>query len=264
MFVTRIRAAAAAACLFAATATAAPIPAEPKPAAGAAATAKKALAEVADFAFDQRSLTDLVAFVKEKAKVDVVLDTNHLMQSGMDPNQTNVTVNMKGAKLRDGLRTALAPMNLKFGVVGGAIHITTEDALINKQMRQRVSVDGDGKTLTAVVAALVAESGANIVIDPRQAKKAADAVVGLALDEVALETAVRLSAEVAGLRAVRMGNVLFVTSDERAKAIREDADGPTQPGGASPVFPTEPGAGGGAVGGVVPQPAPLPAPPEKN
>ena len=271
MFLTRFRSALAAAALVASssasTAVAAPIPADAKAPEGTAAKAKKALNEVADFAFDQRSLSDLIAFVKEKGKVEVVLDTNHLIQMGMDPNQTNVTVNLKGVKLRDGLRAALAPMNLKFGVVGSAVHVTTEDALITKQMRQRVALDGDGKPLATILAALAADTGANIVVDPRQAKKAADTAVSLALDEVTLETAVRLTAEVAGLRAVRMGNVLFVTSEERGKALREDADGPTQPGGVNPVFPIEPGAGGGiGIGGadgpaVQPVPLPAPAPP---
>lgn len=266
MFLTRFRSTLAAAALVApaivSTAVAAPIPAETKAPDGTAAKAKKALNEVADFAFDQRSLTDLITFVKEKGKIEVVLDSNHLLQMGMDPNQTNVTVNMKGAKLRDGLRAALAPMNLKFGVVGNVVHVTTEDALITKQMRQRVTLDGDGKPLATILASLAAESGANIVIDPRQSKKAADTAVSLALDEVTLETAVRLSAEVAGLRVVRMGNVLFVTSEERGKALREDADGPTQPGGVNPVFPVDPGQPGIGIGGVQPFPAPAPeAPP---
>jgi hypothetical protein len=268
MFLTRFRSAVMAAALVASAgspAVAAPIPAETKAPEGSAAKTKKALNEVADFAIDQRSLSDLITFVKEKGKVEVVLDTNHLIQMGMDPNQTNVTVNLKGAKLRDGLRAALAPMNLKFGVVGNAVHVTTEDALITKQMRQRVTLDGEGKPLASVLAALAADTGANIVVDPRQAKKAADTAVSLALDEVTLETAVRLTAEVAGLRAVRMGNVLFVTSEERGKALREDADGPTQPGGVNPVFPIEPGAGGGiGIGGAegpAVQPVPAPAPP---
>ena len=39
----------------------------------------------------------------------------------------------------------------------------------------------------------------------------------------------RLLAEVADLGAVRMSNVLFVTTAERAEKLRPSSDGPTQP-----------------------------------
>ncbi len=257
MFLPRFRLAAVATMILATSAIGAPIPGETKPAEGQANKAKKALTVVADFSFEQQSLADLITFVKEKGKVDVVLDANHLLQMGMDPTQTTVTVQMKGAKLRDGLRAALAPLNLKFGVVGGKIYVTTEEALISKQMRQRVTLESDGRSLASVLAGLAAETGANIVLDPRQAKKNGETPVTLNLDEVTLETAVRLAAEVGGLRAVRMGNVLFVTSDERAKVLRQDADGPTPAGNVTPFFPVDPiqppiGIGGAAGGGVAP------------
>ena len=58
--------------------------------------------------------------------------------------------------------------------------------------------------------------------------------VTLKLDDVPLETAVRLAAEVGGLRVVRMNNVLFITSDARADKLRTDAEMlvPASPGGA--------------------------------
>jgi hypothetical protein len=49
---------------------------------------------------------------------------------------------------------------------------------------------------------------------------------------------------VADLSAVRMSNVLFVTTAERAEKLRPSADSPTQPAGGA-VFPFP--NGGGAV-----------------
>src|SRR5438309_2064829 len=81
----------------------------------------------------------------------------------------------------------------------------------------------------------------NVVVDPRLKDKA-DAKVTLKLDDVPLETAVRLLAEVAELRAVRMNNVLFVTTPERAEKLRPDADGPVPASPVNPPFLGGPGA----------------------
>ena len=88
-----------------------------------------------------------------------------------------------------------------------------------------------------------------------------------------LETAIRLLAEVADLRAVRSSNVLFVTSHDKVKEQGLTDDGPTNPSPLSPFFPMmgggfnpPPGVIGGGIfvpGGVAPpaiDPAPLPDP----
>lgn len=249
---------------FATAVGAAPLPATATAPAegGPAARVKKALAETADFSFDQQSLSDVIQFVKEKAKVDVQLDQQHLMNFGIDPAQPTVTLHLKGAKIRDGLKAALAPYNLRYGVVGNTVVVSTEDGVIARQLRQRVSVDVDAKPIATVLAGLAADTGANLVLDPRIAKKA-EATVTLNLDDVPLETAVRLAAEVAGLRAVRMNNVLFVTDHERAKVLRQDADGPIPaetPNGPIPID----GGGGIGVPGAPPVVVPAPAAPAED
>ncbi len=244
--------------LFVATPiAAAPIPGA-KPEETPATKARKALDGAADFRVDG-SLADLARFVKERFKVHVTIDQNALAMTGMQPDMAPVQVNLKGARLRDGLKAALAPLNLRFGVVNDGLFVSTEEGLLHRQMRQIVDLDGGDRPLTAVLQGLAEQTGANVVLDPRIAKKGGDATVPLRLDDVPLETAVRLAAEVAGFRAVRMNNVLFVTSEERAKVLREDADGPTP---TLPNFPFGPGLFGGigAGGAVVDVPA-LPPPP---
>jgi len=109
---------------------------------------------------------------------------------------------------------------------------------------------------------LAADTGANLVLDPRL-KDRASAPVTLKLEDVPLETTVRLLAEVADLRAVRMSNVLFVTTPERAEKLRPDADGPVPATGATPFFndhhPRP--APFGVFGGIVPVAPPLQAVP---
>src|SRR5262245_33990588 len=208
-------------------------PGEKEP--GPAAKAKTALDQVGNFAVENKSLPDALAYLKLRGKVDFKLDSGALAMMGMDPNQTTVTFAVREAKLRDALAQALAPFHLHYGVVGGQVVISSEEAVTTKQLRQRVSIAPG--SIAAIVKQLADETGANVVLDPRQKKFAAEAQSDLELTDVPLETAIRLASEVAGMKAVRMGNVLFVTSEARGEKLRADADGPTQPAMPNPFFP---------------------------
>lgn len=237
------------AAVAAVTLTGAPRPAaDPAPAAEALAAARLALDATGPFVYENQPLAAVVADLKERAKLAVILDPA-LPQSGIDPNGTMVTVNLKSGKLRDGLRAALGPIGLQFGLIREGLFISTEEGVISRQMRQRVSIDHAGTPFAAAAKQLAAETGANVVVDPRL-KDLANAPATLKLDDVTLETAVRLLAEVADLKAVRMGNVLFVTTVARAKDLRPDADGPTPAHSPNPVF-------GGIGGNPIPVEPPV-------
>jgi hypothetical protein len=247
---------------------AAPAPANPAKAENPLVAARKALNEVGDMNYQGRSLNDVINDIKEKTKVPVILD-NSVYNFGLDPNQPTVNVNLKQVKLKDGLAKVLAPYNLKFGLTKDGLYISTEDGVTTRQLRQRVSLDCDGTEFAAAIKELASETGANIVVDPRLKDKA-KAAVTLKLDDVPLETAVRLMAEVSDLRAVRSSNVLFVTLPEKAKDFRDD--GPTTPGQINPFFPNVPvpgviggfGGFGGAVFPVNPPPVAVPDMPAQD
>ncbi|AMV27917.1 hypothetical protein VT84_26170 [Gemmata sp. SH-PL17] len=225
---------------------AAPTPAAPAKTTSPMDAARKALDEVGDMNYQGKSLNEVIGDLKDRAKIGVTIDPA-VYQFGLDPNQPTVTVTLKQVKLKDGLQQALAPFNLKCGLTRDGLYISTEEGLITKQFRQRVNVNCDGIAFGTAVKQLSADCGANIVIDPRLKDKA-NAAVTLKLDDVPLETAIRLMAEVADLGTVRMSNVLFVTTTERADKLRPNADGPTQPAPGNPVFPFP-------AGGPVPLPA---------
>lgn len=222
----------------------------------AAAKIRAALDGTGDVVLEDKSLVDLAEYFKGKLKADVRFDAQALMASGFDPNSPTITVKLRGGKVRDGLKAALAPANLHYGIVGGALVIGHEADVIGRQMRQRVSVDGEATTLSAVLKSLADESGANVTVDPRIAEKSANAPVKLKLDDVPLETAVRLTAEVADFAVVRMNNVLFVTSEERAAKLAAVSDLPTPAAVApAPAFPFGPPPAVAGFGGIA-RPAP--------
>ncbi len=104
-----------------------------------------------------------------------------------------------------------------------------------RQMRQRVNVDLNRVELARALRQLARDTATNVIVDTR-AEKDAQAQVTMQLEDVPLETAVRLLSEMAGLKPVRVGNVLFVTKKETANELRNDPDlvQPNQPGQPQP------------------------------
>jgi hypothetical protein len=221
-------------------------------------SARKALDEVGDMTYEAKTLNEVIEDLKAKTKIPVVLDSQ-IFNFGLDPNQPVVNVRLKQVKLKDGLKAALAPFNLKYGLTPEGLFISSEEGVITKQLRQRVSLDCDGTEFAATIKQLANDTGANVVVDPRLGEAAKKAVT-LKLDDVPLETAVRLLAEVADLRAVRSSNVLFITTVDKARDFRDD--GPTNPSPLNPFFPGVIGGPGIGIGGGVAFPGgPVPVPP---
>jgi len=213
-----------------------------------------------------KSIKEVLDILREECSIEFVLDAGPLAQLGIDTTSPLCKFDVKDGTVADVLKASLAPFNLKSGTIEGGVIVSTEDGVIQKQLRQRVSFDAKGEPLGELLTTWANKTGANLVADPRQ-KDLERAGVTLKLDDVPLETAVRLAAEVAGYGVVRMNSVLFVTSEERASKLRPDADKPTQPSAPTPVFQIEPfpvpGGGGAAPGGVpIAPPQVDPAPPK--
>jgi len=248
---------------FAASAMAAPVPAPKGEGEPLVTKARAALNVRVTIKAENKSLTEVIDLFKEYAKTEIVLDTAAVQMMGMDPSTPAITFDAKDIPLKEALGKAFAASNLRYGVTASGLVISTDEGITIRQLRQRVSLDAEGKLFGDAIKSLMNESGANVVIDPRIAKKLADDKLTLKLDDVPLETAVRLAAEVAGYSVVRMSNVLFITSEARAEKMRPDADKPVGPTPGNPFFPGEGGVIGG--GGAVPQAVPAPpAPPAPN
>ena len=217
---------------------------------------------------DKQPLTAAVEALRMQTKINFVLDSATIQQQlGFSPDAppTPVEVDLKNVKVRSALRAVLAPYNLSFAPVGDAVVITTEDAAVFRQMRQRISVDFEKVEFAVALKQIARGTGVNLVLDNRVGKAAA-ARVSLRLEDAPLETVVRLLAEMANLKPVRVGNVLFVTGKANANEMRQDPDNAApnpnavaqqallQLGGAAP-------GAGGPVGGVAVPPGVAPVVP---
>ena len=189
-----------------------------------------------------------IAQLKEQTKINFVADVMTMAQMGIDVEGTPINIKLQNVKLRSALRTIFGPYNLGYAIVGDVVLITSDDMAMHRQMKQRVSIDLDKAQLGGAVKQLAKETATNLVLDARVAKDAQTPVT-LQLDDVPLETAVRLMAETAGLKPVRVGNVLYVTSKTTAAELRADPDlapvpQPRQPGMEDLVVPGVIGGGG--------------------
>jgi hypothetical protein len=101
--------------------------------------------------------------------------------------------------------------------------ISTEDMVVYRQLKQKVTLDLDKQQFGGALKQLGRETGVNVVVDAR-VKKESESPVTLQLEDVPLESAIRLMSEMAGLKPVRVGNVLFVTTKASAQEMRAEAD----------------------------------------
>jgi hypothetical protein len=183
---------------------------------------RKVLDTKVNLEFTGSNLTAALAQLTEDHRVPFVLDKWTLQQFGLEPNEMTIDFKMKDVKLRDGARAMLAPFNLTTAIVGDSVIITTEEQAIYKQLKHRISVNHDQTPLRQAIAALAKANNLNVVIDPKTIKsKAADEPVTLNVDDVPLEAAIRLMCEMAGLKPTRMGNVIYITTEQRADKLKD-------------------------------------------
>ncbi len=232
---------------------------------------RKALDQVRDVNIENQTLPLAINQLREETKINFVLDQASLMAMNMMPDQLTVNVKLKNVKVRSALRTMLSPYHLTCVVVGETALISTEEMGLYRQLRQHVSVDVEKQPMATCARQLARDTGTNILVDAK-VEKEANTPVTIQLDDVPLETAVRLLAEMVGLKPVRVGNVLYVTNKQTAGELRQEPDLAPPPNGVNPNVMMMGGMGGvmvaPAVAGGPPVPAAPPAvlpesPPEK-
>jgi hypothetical protein len=246
-------------------APAAPVPTgdgEKKSAETPAEKVRKALDQnIANLEIENQQLPLALDQLREETKINFVLDRASIAQMGLDvDNGAPVKAKMQNVKAKTALRNVLNQYALSYAIVGDTVVVTTDDMAVYRQLKQRVSLDLDRVQLDKALKGLARETATNLLLDSR-AQKEGQTAVTLQVEDVPLETAVRLIGEAAGLKAVRMGNVVLVTTKTHATELRSEPDlapSPRVPGLDGPAVP--PGIAIPGVAGVVPVPV-TPAPP---
>jgi type II secretory pathway component GspD/PulD (secretin) len=220
-------------------------PAADKPSSASGETAaeklRKALDRVRDLEIAEQPLDAAVNQLREQTGINFTIDRAitpnapgfSMLGGGPGaPASGYAHLNIGGPFHRLPLRVILTKMlgkhNLTHVLVGDAVLITTPDKAVERQLGQTISINIKEVALSDALKQLARETGANLVLDRRAAKEG-QAALTLRLDEVPLESAVELLADEADLRAVRLGNVLYVTSAARARKLRKPRPAPAAP-----------------------------------
>ncbi len=111
------------------------------------------------------------------------------------------------------------------------IEITTEAAVraelgipANRPLLPLTSDTLQGVSIAEALHQLADKTGYNIALDPRVADKHRASTGIVELNNVPVDTAVRLVANMAGLNVVQLDNVLYVTTAENAKNLRDEQE----------------------------------------
>jgi len=185
---------------------------------------RKALDQPMNLEVNEQSLNVALNQIREQTKINFVVDRFTIQQMGYDPEQMPINVKLKDAKARTCLRSVLSPYNLGFAIIGDTVLISTDDMVMQRQMKQRVTIDLEKVDLATALKQLSRETATNLLLDTRVTGKEAKSEVTLQLGDVPLETAIKLVAEIGGLKPVQVGNVMMVTTKNFANEMKNDPE----------------------------------------
>jgi hypothetical protein len=231
----------------------------PAPKAATTDKVRAGLDKVITVDYTGQSINDVLNHLRQQTNLTISIDQMAVLGMGMNPddNVGQITVKATKEKTSQVLRKLLNPYRLCYIVQEDSVLVTSEEMAVFRQLRQRVSVDVEEVPFKKAVRDLAKTHGLNLVIDPLVMKQT-EIAVSLQVENTGVETAVRLLAEMARLKAVRMGNVMFITNEEKAKKIREE-ESQTFDNPLNPNIPIGPGGFGGGFGGIAMPPRIAPA-----
>jgi hypothetical protein len=175
-------------------------------------------------------LKDALDFLADRHEVTAVIDTNAFKDDGVEKIEAEKVQlpKMNGVRLGTVLRLLLSQLNASYLVRSDYVEIVP-----TARLEQDIWAGRPGPRLPLVHAViekrplgealkeLATTTGVSVVLDERPAEKAKSPVTAKLLN-VPLDTAVRILADLADLKAVQLDNVLYVTSKENAKALQAE------------------------------------------
>jgi hypothetical protein len=211
--------------------------------------ARHALERAVNLEFKDVPLKRVLDQLAKKAGVPIMLDTT-AFEAPEDSGEQLPPVTYKGSHVRLGaaLRAILQPQQLGYAVVAGEVLIASPAVALERQINQPVTLHVEDKPLDQALRQLRGQTGANLVLD-RRGEDQGQTKLTVDLDEVPLETAVRLLAAEANLELIRTANVLFVTTSEGAARLRKDLAAPAGAWQCNALGAL--GVGGGVGGGAL-------------
>jgi hypothetical protein len=189
-------------------------------------------------AFQQCPLQEALQTLAAETGITVLLD-RRVAERGADP----VTATLDNVPLDNAVRLLARNADLQATLLDDVIYVTSSEHAAAVQSWDGSPAGGDGQAETNVFSRLQQPveldldeiplkdalervsraTGMQVILDQNRAASQQDLGITLHVRDTSLETAIRLLAENAGLKAVLVGNVLFLTTEAHAAKLRNEA-----------------------------------------
>jgi type II secretory pathway component GspD/PulD (secretin) len=207
-----------------------------------------------DKKLDDAPLRDVLEFLSDKYKVTFVVDTQAFEQAnvggGKSVEDSQVRLpKMPGVALETVLRYLTAQIDGTYLVRRNYIEITTRHRQVLEAFGPAVSYESapptvnvafEARPLDKALADLAAQSGKNLVLDPRVQDRETLTVTAQLLN-TPIDSAVKVVADMAGLQPVVLENVYYITTKENAIRLtrqeweRQQGEEPAKPAAPKPA-----------------------------
>jgi hypothetical protein len=187
-------------------------------------------------------LKDALEFFSDRFGVQFFIDEEAFKEGAKEDAQIDVAgarvqfSNFANIALRDVFRLLLAQVprdwagGATYVVRDGYIEITSKNRAAPERLRaQKVAAVFDKRPLDEALQELSDLSGVSVVLDNRLGESAKTAVTATFKNDIALETAVRLLADMADAKAVVMDGGLYVTTKANAALFAPEKSRSGQP-----------------------------------
>jgi hypothetical protein len=226
----------------------------------AAVLRRQISAQVKFNGFDDPATTidDVLRYLERAYAVPFDVNTRAFKEDGLDdvlasqlgkelPAKANVPLSTVLSKLMERIP---APSGAMYFARGGTVEITTVPAYHAEFYPSRPNgpfpplayANFENKPLDQALKQLAEDTDANILLDESRADQKARTPVTARLADVPLDTAVRLLADLAGLKVVELDGVYYVTTKENAETLRKEQERPRPAKAAEPTPKAEPGS----------------------
>jgi hypothetical protein len=174
-------------------------------------------------------LDEALAFISQRYSIAIVIDEDAFLNDRDAPRnevpaQKIKLARLTGIKLRTVLRKVLAQVDADFIQQDGVVVVVPRSQMAPEaQLERRVDAVFNREPLSMALQKLADRSGVSVVLDGRAGEDTNTPVTATFMS-VPVETAVRVLANMAGMKSVAIENVLYVTSRENASNLQEEQE----------------------------------------
>lgn len=165
---------------------------------------------------------EALGFIAERSGITILVDTQAFKDELQinEPEQQPVRLpELNQVRLRWILDQLAGQVGGTAVQEGNIVWIAPPCRARQRLLRQSIELDFDRTELQSALNAVAEQTGCSIALDSARARDASKSAVTVKLRGIALEDAVRTLADMTGLKAILVGDLFYVTTEEHAEQL---------------------------------------------